>query len=269
MHLRLVVLIWCLFEVGCCPPCHCPTCPVVPPVPEREVVRPPEPVVEPVAPPVVEPEAVKPVEPVELTEPVEPTAPGIINGLVVPYPLRKPLRGYGKCRRGKRRHAAFDIGGVGPNGGLGTPIVSMARAKVTMIGRGEDDRAKFGRPDKRSGSAKRGSRTYPRSAKVEGYGRVYFFTRNYGSWRSGTIISTVVTEGHYRGYRIRYMHLGAVHPSLAVGDIVEAGQEVGVMGGTAVQESGPHVHVDMADPEGNRVDVKALLGLDEPHGPCR
>jgi murein DD-endopeptidase MepM/ murein hydrolase activator NlpD len=144
----------------------------------------------------------------------------------------------------------------------------MARAKVTMIGRGEDDRAKFGRPDKRSGMAKRGSRTYPRSAEVEGYGRVYFFTRNYGSWRSGTIVSTIVMDGRYRGFQIRYMHLAEVHPSLAVGDIVEAGQEIGIMGGTAVQESCPHVHVDMTDLEERRVDVKALLGLDEPHGPC-
>jgi murein DD-endopeptidase MepM/ murein hydrolase activator NlpD len=273
VYICLAVLLCCLFEFGCCRPCQCPTCPVIPAVPTRDAVQqpPPTPVEvlieqgtesEPGKTPQSEP---IPAPPVPAGVPGEPTT---INGLVVPYPLDKPLRGYGKCRRGKRRHPAFDIGGVGANGGLGTPVVSMARAKITMIGRGEDDPAKFGRPDKRSGMVKRGSRTYPRSAKVEGYGRVYFFTRNFGSWRSGTIISTMVMDGRYRGYKIRYMHLGEVHPSLVVGDIVEAGQEIGIMGGTAVQESCPHVHVDMTDLEERRVDVKALLGLDEPHGSC-
>lgn len=254
---------------ACCPPCRCPQCPVVPsvPTPEQPATR--------VVPEPPEPEKELPPLPIDHDDLVvaSPATPPpdlpMRNGLVIPYPLDNPLRGYGKCRRGKRRHPAFDIGGVGEHGGLGTPIRSMARAKVTLIGRGATDPKKFGRPDRRRGKAQRGSRSYPRSMTIPGYGRVYFFTRNYGSWRSGTILSTRVVEGPYKGYEIRYMHLGEIHPALKVGDIVEAGQEIALMGATAIQESGPHVHIDMSDTRDRRVDVKALLGLDTKHGPCR
>ena len=261
--MSLLLLILVSASTGCCQPCRHPAAQVWPAVPRRvegPSEKPPQAAKSPVV------EEVDPVE--ETFVPPVPDIQEYGDGLVIPYPLHNPLRGYGKCRRGKRRHPAFDIGGVGPEGGLGTPVVSMVKARVTMIGRGDEDPGKFGRPDRRSGTAKRESHRYPRSMKVKGYGRVHFFTRNYGSWRSGTIIVTTALEGPLKGHIIRYMHLAAVHPDLKAGSIVEAGQEIGLMGGTAVQESAPHVHIDIADPEGKRLDVKAMFGLDEPHGPC-
>jgi murein DD-endopeptidase MepM/ murein hydrolase activator NlpD len=103
---------------------------------------------------------------------------------------------------------------------------------------------------------------------VPGYGRVYFFTRDYGSWRSGTIIVTEALEGPMAGYRFRYMHLGAIHPGLQVGDEVEAGQELGLMGGTAIQTDSPHVHIDIEDLDADRVDVAPLLGLPADNSRC-
>lgn len=249
---------------GCSAPCQCPAAPVCPPVPVRisdPTTTPPQPAP---PPPVVEVEP-----PDEVFAPPPPIIREIGEGLVLPYPLTNPLRGFGKCRRGKRRHPAFDIGGVGPDGGLGTPIVAMVRARVTFIGLGSEDPGKFGRPDRRGGQARRGEHSYPRSMEVKGYGRVHFFTRDYGSWRSGTIIVTQALEGPLRDHEVRYMHLAAVHPDIQVGAVVEAGQEIALMGGTAVQESAPHVHIDIAAPDGQRLDVKAMLGLDEPHGPCQ
>jgi murein DD-endopeptidase MepM/ murein hydrolase activator NlpD len=103
---------------------------------------------------------------------------------------------------------------------------------------------------------------------IPGYGVVHWFTRDYGSWRSGTIISTEVVEGDWEGYRVRYMHLGAIYPGLAEGDIVEAGQELGLMGGTAIQFDSPHVHIDMEDLHGDRVDIAPLLGLEADTRTC-
>jgi murein DD-endopeptidase MepM/ murein hydrolase activator NlpD len=264
MRLKLTILTIIWLATGCCPPCTCPRCPVLPALPDH-LPEPDKPGPQPLPP--------LPIDDDDFTESDEVfTEPAreleAVEALTVPYPLTNPLRGFGRCRRGKRRHPAFDIGGVGEHGGLGTRIVSMAPAVVTFIGRGADDPHKFGRPDRRSGMATRGTHDYPRSRVIDGYGRVYFFTRSYGSWRSGNVIVTRVLEGPYLDYEIRYMHLADIHPALKVGDNVAAGQEIGLMGGTAVQESCPHVHVDMTDTQGNRVDVKALLGLDEPHGPC-
>lgn len=186
------------------------------------------------------------------------TAPGV----VLPYSLDRVLSTFGDCRDGGRRqHRGLDIGGVGDNQGLGTPVRSMVRARITMIGTGEQDPDRFGRPDTRSGTTERARQDLPRSFVVPGYGRVYFFTRDYGSWRSGTIIVTEALEGPMAGYRIRYMHLGGIHPGLQVGDEVEAGQELGLMGGTAIQSDSPHVHIDIEDLNAQRVDVAPLLGL--------
>ena len=181
--------------------------------------------------------------------------------LVIPYSLRRVMRGFGKCVRGKRRHPAIDIGGVGQFKGLGTPIRSMVRAKVTRIGRPEDDPVKFGIPDRGRGTVTRTRVKLPRSLRIPKYGRVYFFTKNHGSWRTGTIVVTRVLSGPLKNHVIRYMHLGAVHPKLKVGSIVQAGQEIGVMGGTAIMESWPHVHIDIETPTCRRVDVAWLLGL--------
>ena len=190
-------------------------------------------------------------------------------GLYKPYPLRRIFRGFSKeCRDGVRLHQAIDIGGVGEHAGLGTPIRSMVRAKITRIGRPEDNPKRYGTRERGSGKVKRGRREYPASLVVKGYGRVYFFTSKRGRWRTGVLIETVGKGGVLDGYKLRYMHLGEVRPDLKVGDIVEAGDEIGVHGCTGVQNNAPHVHIDVRDPLGIKVDIVALLGRGPTNKPC-
>ena len=195
------------------------------------------------------------------------TAPGA-KDVVLPYPVQRIFRGFGACRGNRHYHEAIDIGGLGPDQGIGTPIRSMGRARVTLIGRGSDDPGEFGRPDTRGGTVKRGGHELPRSKVVDGYGKVYFFTRDRGRWRSGDVVVTVGMGGPLDGHEARYMHLGAVRPGLKVGDIVEAGEELGLLGGTGVQESSPHLHLDVENPEGEKIDVAPLLGLEATAREC-
>ena len=190
------------------------------------------------------------------------------NGIILPYPIRRILRGFGPCVRGIRKHPAIDIAGIGKHMGLGTPIRTMVREQVIAVREPEDNPRKFGRRDRRSGTVVRGRRTVPRSKVIDGYGRVYFFTRDYGTSRTGTLIITKGLSGPLKGHRIRYMHLAAVRPGLVKGEILEPGDEIGLMGGTAVLESSPHVHIDIETPAGVRVDVEALYGIERDHGPC-
>ena len=166
-------------------------------------------------------------------------------------------------RRGSRIHAGLDLAGVGEDSGLGTPIYSIGRAEVLMIGLPEEDASSFGRAMRRGGSTIRGGRRLPTSADVPGYGRVYFFTSTRGSWRSGRIVVTRLLDGPLEGHIVRYMHLGGVHPDLHEGDILEMGEELAVMGGTGVQESIPHLHIDCEDEDEERVDLLPYLRLDE------
>jgi murein DD-endopeptidase MepM/ murein hydrolase activator NlpD len=184
------------------------------------------------------------------------------DGIAAPYPPDRMFRGFGRCLGGTRHHhEGIDLGGLGPHWGLGTPIRSMARAEVVFIGRGDQNPELFGTPDLRRGHVTRGRSTLPRRAFVEGYGEVAFFTRRKGRWRSGNIVVTRGVDGPLKGHLIRYMHMGAIHPDLRPGQIVEAGDELALMGGTGVQESAPHLHLDMEAPDGHRVDVAPLIGL--------
>lgn len=191
------------------------------------------------------------------------------RGFALPYPIERIYGTFGDCRPGGRQHRGLDIGGVGEHRGLGTPIRSMVRAQVLSIHRPEDDPARFGRRDTRPGDTVRTGDALPRSLDVPGYGKVFFFTRDHGSWRTGEMIVTRAIGTELDGHRIRYMHLGAVHPELQPGDVVEAGQEIGLMGGTAVMESSPHVHIDIEDAEGRRVDVAPFVGLEPDRSTCR
>jgi hypothetical protein len=190
------------------------------------------------------------------------------SGLVLPYPLDRVFRGFGACLDGERSHRAIDIGGVGPAGGLGTVVRAMARARVTRIGRASDDPQRFGQPEEGPGPVRRGRRDYPASLTLPEYGRVWFFTRTAGRWRTGNLVETRVEGGPLDGHVARYMHLAAVHPALAVGAVVTAGQELGLMGGTGVQRSAPHVHIDVRAPDGRLLDVEALLGRPGTPEPC-
>ena len=187
--------------------------------------------------------------------------------LVHPFPNGIISSTWGDPRdHGRRVHRAVDIQGLGQNLGLGEPIRSLTRARVIRIGKPASDSRRYGRQDRRKGHVRRHGRRLPRSMEIEGYGKVYFFTRTLGSSRMGAAVVTEGIGGDLDRHRIRYIHLGAPHPDLKIGDIIEAGQEIGVMGGTAVQSSWPHLHFDIADPKGKRVDPRPFLDLVDPKG---
>jgi murein DD-endopeptidase MepM/ murein hydrolase activator NlpD len=190
-------------------------------------------------------------------------------GVALPYPIDRIFGTFGDCRPGGRQHQGLDLGGVGPHAGLGTPVRAMVRSEVVAIRRPEDDPAQYGRRDTRSGTVERSGQQLPRSLWVPGYGRVYFFTRDYGSWHAGETIELRAIDTGLAGHTIRYMHLGATHPEVRVGDVVEPGQEIGLMGGTAVLQSLPHVHIDIEDAAGRRVDVAPWLGMEPDRRRCR
>ena len=192
-----------------------------------------------------------------------------LQNIYEPYPLAWVIRGFGKCAKGKREHPAIDIAGVGPKYGLGTPIRSMARARVESIHLPEHNPQRYGTRDRRDGIVRRLGTALPRSQNVPGYGKVYFFTRDLGSARTGVMLVTRVLDGPMKDHTIRYMHLGAIHPKLKVGSILKGGQELGVMGSTAILESVPHVHIDVTDPKSKRVNVAEILGVHIPIEPCR
>lgn len=209
-------------------------------------------------------------------EEVRPALAGAVilpNGLALPYPTLRVFRAFGRCKRAGKRperwqgpwrsheHEGIDLGGVGPHGGLGTAVRSLTRAKVTAIVHGDDRPAQYGVIDRRDGEAWRDGERYPRALSLAGYGTVHFFTRARGWYRTGNMVVTEGLEGPLAGHRIRYMHLGAARPDLVVGDVLEAGEELGVLGGTAVQDAAPHVHIDVRDREGEAVDVAPLIGL--------
>ena len=166
------------------------------------------------------------------------------------------------CRERGRQHRGIDFAGVGPQLGLGSPIVAIGLSRVTEIGRPGDDSARFGRPLQSRETTVRGGVELPASAVIEGYGQVFFFTENYGQWHSGAIVITELLDGPLAGHQVRYMHLGAILPDLQIGTILEPGDELGLMGGTAILHSGPHVHVDVEDPLEVRIDLAPFLGLE-------
>ncbi|MFT5429902.1 MAG: hypothetical protein ACI9OJ_000575 [Myxococcota bacterium] len=190
------------------------------------------------------------------------------GGLVVPYPLDNIFRGYGRCRRGRHTHRALDVGGVGPDWGIGTPIRAMARSKVIVVGTPESDPKRYGQRDIGDGTVVRGKMELPRKIEVPGYGTVRSFTTNYGRLRTGVLVVTRVRAGRLKGYEIKYMHLSAVHPAVVKGAILEAGQEIGLMGGTAVQQDPPHLHLAITNRVGEPVDPARILGIGSSYIPC-
>lgn len=198
----------------------------------------------------------------EIGFPIEP-------GFAQPYPYGNLMRQF--CGGTKRKlHRGHDIGLVGEtNGGLGTVINSVTRSVITLIGKTGEDIGEFGKQDKRTGETVRTGKKYPRQILVPGYGVVYPFSLNYGRWRSGVVIVTKVLDGPLKDYTIRYMHMAAVRPDLKVGDVVEAGEHIALMGATAVMDSHPHVHIDMSTPTGTRADLAPYIGISAEPGSCR
>ena len=190
----------------------------------------------------------------------------IAEGYAQPYPYGNLMRQYdgNRCR-----HRGLDIGAVGEkNGGLGTVVNSATPGVITLIGKAGGDVKEFGKIDKRSGTTKRTGKTYPRQILAPGYGVVYPFSRTYGRWRSGTVIVVRVTDGPLKDYTLRYMHLADVRPDLKVGSKIEAGEHIALMGATAIMDSWPHVHIDLTNPEGQRVDPASYIGLQETISHC-
>ncbi len=203
--------------------------------------------------------------PREISETGFPIEPGFAQ----PYPYGNLMRQF--CGGTKRKlHRGHDIGIVGEeNGGLGTVINSVTRSVITLIGKTGEDIGEFGKQDKRTGEIVRTGKKYPRQILVPGYGVVYPFSLNYGRWRSGVVIVTKVLDGPLKDYTIRYMHMAAVRPDLKVGDVVEAGEHIALMGATAVMDSHPHVHIDMSTPTGTRADLAPYIGISAEPGSCR
>ncbi|MFT7621103.1 MAG: hypothetical protein ACI9WU_000264, partial [Myxococcota bacterium] len=191
------------------------------------------------------------------------------NGLVIPYPMDKVFRAWARCKRGRHTHKAIDIGGVGPDWGIGTPILSMVRSKIIHLGRPEDDPKRYGIRDTGDGKVKRGKAMLPRQRTIDGYGTVRFFTKNHGRFRTGVLIVARVLEGRLKGYNIKYMHLADPHPDLKKGSVVQAGQELGLMGGTAVQIDPPHLHLAFENRAGKKVDPGPILSLGSTRWKCR
>lgn len=189
------------------------------------------------------------------------------NGLYLPYPLDNLFRGWTECT-GRGHHKALDIGGVGDDYGLGTPIRAMAKAKVIQIGKPEEDPSRYGTPITGATTVERSGHTLPTTATLPGYGKVHYFTRDYGRHRSGGQISLLVLEGPLTKHELHYLHIAAVRPDLKVGDTVEAGEEIAIMGGTAVLDAPPHLHLSIESPEGRNVDVGHVLGIGSTRVPC-
>lgn len=182
------------------------------------------------------------------------------SGLYLPYPLDNLFRGWTECT-GRGHHKALDIGGVGEDYGLGTPIRAMAKAKIIDIGLPADDPARFGTPLTGVDTVERSGHLLPTAADIAGYGRVTFFTRDYGRHRSGGQLSMLVLDGPLKKHELHYLHIAAVRPDLEVGDVVEPGDEVALMGGTAVLDAPPHLHLSIESPDGKNVDVGNVLGI--------
>jgi len=189
------------------------------------------------------------------------------NGLYLPYPLDNLFRGWTECT-GRGHHKALDIGGVGDDYGLGTPIRAMAKAKVIQIGKPEEDPSRFGTPLTNAQTVQRSGHTLPATATLPRYGKVHYFTRDYGRHRSGGQVSLLVLEGTLTKHELHYLHIAAVRPDLKVGDIVEAGEEIALMGGTAVLDAPPHLHLSIESPEGKNVDVGHVLGIGSTRVAC-
>lgn len=187
---------------------------------------------------------------------VEPPAPGF----AYPYSYDNLMRGFDAAGC---THQGLDIGGVGEHYGVGQPIYAIVKAEVILIGLPENDPRRFGRPDRRRGYERRGSHKIPRTIEVPGYGIVHPFTLDKGSARTGVFLVTRAIGTDLDNHKVRYLHLAAVHPDLQVGDIVEAGQEVGLMGGTGFNYTPPHLHLDVEDASGVRVNPAKYIGLGE------
>ena len=180
--------------------------------------------------------------------------------LSLPYPLDNLMRGWSPCAF-KGAHRGLDIGAVGPQAGLGTPVRAIARAEVIEIGTSADAPHRCGVPLTEAATVRRGGVELPASLEVPPYGRVHFFTRDHGALRTGTFVRLRVLDGSLARSTVIYMHLAAVHPDLRVGATVAAGDELGLLGGTAVQYDPPHLHFEVRAPNGAALDPGRVLGF--------
>lgn len=69
--------------------------------------------------------------------------------------------------------------------------------------------------------------------------------------KSGTSVQIKINSGKYNGYIFKYYHLSKA--LVDFGDVVTAGTLIGYMGNTGIS-SGPHLHFELSDTNGNPVD---------------
>ncbi|MCC6623244.1 MAG: hypothetical protein IT385_18440 [Deltaproteobacteria bacterium] len=190
-------------------------------------------------------------------------------GLALPYPLDNLMRGWTECASRRGGHHALDIGGVGPDYGVGTPIRAMARARVVSFATTETDPKRCGAPLDDATTTVRSGHTLPTSREIPGYGKVFFFSKDYGKHRSGGFIKLALLEGPYEDHTVSYLHIADVAPGIEVGDEVDAGDEIALMGGTAVMDAPPHLHLSITTPEGKELDVGKVLGIGSTYVGCK
>jgi murein DD-endopeptidase MepM/ murein hydrolase activator NlpD len=179
-------------------------------------------------------------------------------GLALPYPLHKLLQGWSPCPAAGT-HRGLDIAGLGPDAGLGTPVRAVTDAEVLEIGLPAEDPARFGTPLSGGDEVVRAGVRLPATREVPGYGAVRFFTADHGSMRTGALLKLRILTGPLARHTAIYMHLAAVHPDVKIGGMVRAGQEVGLLGGTAVQNDPPHLHFEVRSPRGEALDPGRIL----------
>jgi len=80
---------------------------------------------------------------------------------------------------------------------------------------------------------------------------------------SGDARGTRVVIDHGEGWETRYYHLASTR--VGRGDVVVAGQQVGVVGATGLPKPWPHLHFEVRQ-GGQPLDPQALLGASQKKG---
>ena len=82
---------------------------------------------------------------------------------------------------------------------------------------------------------------------------------------AGKHVVVVHDTGQWRGWTTYYFHLSRL--DVTSGTPVDAGQQIGAVGATG-RVTGPHLHMEVRDPDGDPVDPGPFLGLGAGRGEC-
>lgn len=96
-------------------------------------------------------------------------------------------------------------------------------------------------------------------------GVVENLVKNYNKTdKSGSSYGNFILIKHDNGYKTRYSHLKYGSISVKVGDRVKKGREIAVMGNTG-RSSGRHLHFEVINPKGVRIDPTGYIKADLPN----